>query len=355
LLASITIHNFRCIHDAALDLHERGTGIVGANASGKTSLLEAIYFLAHGRSFRTSMRARMLGPHGASFRIVGALSRTPQPTYAGVEYTGDKLRVRLGGEELTGISAVTRELPVQIVDPSIHRLIEEGASRRRRLLDWGVFHVEQNFLNPWRRYQRALGQRNAALRSGMDTRILDSWTEELATTAAEIDAQRAGYVALLRPVFMELADSLLGFSVELEYLRGWSPEHPLEMVLAGSEMRDRRLKTTIVGPHRADLTFKIDGTAARDRVSRGQQKMLAVALILAQVRLRAERHPVPRSCLLLDDPAAELDVDNLGKVLSALAKLPTQLVITSLNQQGLNGMEIGRMFHVEQGRVRQML
>ena len=297
----------------------------------------------------------MLGPHGASFRIVGALSPAPEPTYAGVEYAGDKLRVRLGGEELTGISAVTRELPVQIVDPSIHRLIEEGASRRRRLLDWGVFHVEQNFLSPWRRYQRALAQRNAALRSGMESRILGSWTEDLATAAVQIDAQRAGYVAMLRPAFMALADLLLGFSVELEYLRGWSSEHSFEAALASSEMRDRRLKTTTVGPHRADLTFKIDGAAARDRVSRGQQKMLAVALILAQVRLRAERHPVPRSCLLLDDPAAELDVDNLGKVLSVLAKLPTQLVITSLDQEGFCGMEVGRMFHVEQGRVRQML
>jgi DNA replication and repair protein RecF len=189
----------------------------------------------------------------------------------------------------------------------------------------------------------------------MDSGILGSWTEELATAAAEIDAQRSGYVAILRPVFRDLASLLLGFSVELEYLRGWSSEQTFEAVLASSEARDRRLKTTTVGPHRADLAFKIDGTPARDRVSRGQQKMLAVALILAQVRVRAERHPVPRSCLLLDDPAAELDVDNLGKVLCVLAKLPTQLVITSLNQQGLHGMEIGRMFHVEQGRVRQML
>jgi hypothetical protein len=121
----------------------------------------------------------------------------------------------------------------------------------------------------------------------MDSRILGSWTEELATTATEIDAQRAGYVARLRPVFMELADSLLGFSVELEYLRGWSSERALEMVLAGSEIRDRRLKTTTVGPHRADLTFKIDGAAARDRVSRGQQKMLAVALIIGVLSLAA--------------------------------------------------------------------
>jgi DNA replication and repair protein RecF len=338
-----------------LDLHERGTGIVGPNASGKTSLLEAIYFLAHGRSFRTSVRTRMLGAHGASFRIVGALSQTSSLTHAGVEYAGDNLRVRLGGKELAGISAVTRELPVQIVDPSIHRLIEEGANRRRRLLDWGVFHVEQTFLSPWRRYQRALGQRNAALRSGMDSRIVWSWTEDLATAAAEIDVQRSAYVAMLRPVFMELARSLLGFSVELDYLRGWSSEQAFDAVLVSSETRDRRLKTTTVGPHRADLTFKIDGTSARDLVSRGQQKMLAVALILAQVRLRAERHSLPRSCLLLDDPAAELDVDNLGKVLAVLAKLPTQLVITSLNQEGLHGMEVGRMFHVEQGRVYQML
>lgn len=297
----------------------------------------------------------MLGPHDSSFRIVGTLSRSLHPTHAGVEYAGDSLRVRMGGEELTGISAVTRELPVQIVDPSIHRLIEEGAGRRRRLLDWGVFHVEQDFLAPWRRYQRALSQRNAALRAGMDSRVVSGWTEQLCTPASEIDAQRSEYIAMLRPVFIDMANRLLGLSVELNYLRGWNADQTLEAALAGSDARDRRLKTTTAGPHRADITFRIDGAPARDRVSRGQQKMLAVALILAQVRLRAEKQPTPKSCLLLDDPAAELDVDNLGKVLAVLATLPTQLVITSLNGQGLNGMDVGRMFHVEQGRFRQML
>ena len=355
MLASITIQNFRCIQNAGLEFHERGTGIIGPNASGKTSLLESIYFLAHGRSFRTAVRARMLGPHASSFRIVGKLSDPHAVRHGGVEYSGDALRVRLGGEELTGISALTRELPVQIVDPSIHRLIEEGANRRRRLLDWGVFHVEQSFLQPWRRYQRALAQRNAALRSAMDMSTLESWAEELALAAHEIDRLRSAYATLLRPVFAGMAEELLGFPVSLDYLRGWNPELNLQGALKESELRDRRLRTTTVGPHRADLSFKIDGRAARDRVSRGQQKMLAVAFILAQVRLRAEHHPAPRSCLLLDDPAAELDVDNLGKVLAVLAKLPAQLVITSLSEEGLQGVEIGRMFHVEQGRFRQML
>ena len=124
--------------------------------------------------------------------------------------------------------------------------------------------------------------------------------------------------------------------------------------LHDSISRDLRLKTTHVGPHRADLGFLIDGTPARDRVSRGQQKMLAAAFILSQVLVRAQL-PGPRASLMLDDPAAELDVDNLGKLLAAIAEIPAQLLVTSVHERGLEGIRMGRRFHVEQGRFAPML
>jgi DNA replication and repair protein RecF len=177
---------------------------------------------------------------------------------------------------------------------------------------------------------------------------LHSWDLELANAATSIDAMRVGYAATLQPVFSRIAQDLLGVSADLGYQRGWAVDLTLEEALNNSAERDARLRTTTVGPHRADLTLRVEGVLARDRVSRGQQKMIATALVLAQILAGADRMG-QRTVLLLDDPAAELDVDNLGKLLEVISTVPAQLVVTSLSSQGLSGMQIGRRFHVEQG------
>ena len=355
MLTSIRIENFRSFRDACVDLDASATGIIGPNGSGKTTFLEAIYFLAHGRSFRTSLRAKLLGPDADFFRITGQLNDAAKSVYGGVEYARGRLRIRIGGEELPGIAALTRVLPVQIVDPSIHRLIEEGSAPRRRLLDWGVFHVEPKFAGVWRRYQRALNQRNAALREEMSAQAVASWIPELESAAVLMDQLRREYLEGLQPIFRGLAMQLLGFQVDACYTRGWNEASSLAQELEHCLARDRKLKTTTRGAHRADVMFQMDGVVARERVSRGQQKMLALAFVLAQLQLRVQAQSEPRSCLLLDDPAAELDVDNLGKVLRVLARLPVQLVFTSLSLDGLETVNFGRMFHVKQGQITSML
>ena len=259
------------------------------------------------------------------------------------------MTARLAGTGISSVSDIAEVLPIQVIDPGVHRLIEEGSARRRRLLDWGVFHVKHQFIATWRRYQRALKQRNAALRDGEDPVVVAAWEADLAASGEALDHHRHGYVDLLEPHFSRIASLLLGLPVALGYRRGWPADSGLTAALEEGRSRDLRLKTTTVGAHRADLTFKVDGELARDRVSRGQQKMLAASLILAQIELMAARG-MDRVCLLLDDPAAELDVDNLGRLLGVINDIPAQIVVTSVTNAGLKGMQIGRMFHVEQGR-----
>jgi DNA replication and repair protein RecF len=233
-------------------------------------------------------------------------------------------------------------------------LVEEGSARRRRLMDWGVFHVKREFLGYWRRYQRALSQRNAALRSADGELLIAPWERDLCSAGEEVDRLRSAYIDHLRPHFESLAERLVGPDTTLVYRRGWPAELNLREALSDSIIRDRRLKTTHVGPHRADLGFVVDGVAARDRVSRGQQKMLAAAFILAQLQCHTALGAAP-STLMLDDPAAELDVDNLGKLLLAIAEIPSQLIVTSVHERGLKGIDIGRRFHVKQGRFEAVL
>jgi DNA replication and repair protein RecF len=231
-------------------------------------------------------------------------------------------------------------------------LVEEGAAHRRKILDWGVFHVEPRFAAIWGTYQRAVKQRNAALKA-RSWEVADALGDQLVRAGEELAELRRSYYAAMKPTFEQVAGELLDQKVTLEYRQGWG-ESSLAEALAQALPRDRRLGTTSVGPHRGDLHLEIGARAARDVVSRGQQKLLASALVLAQARLLAERLG-RRACLLLDDPGAELDVDNLGKLLRAVARTPAQVLATSLTPNGLDGVELSRMFHVEQGQISSML
>lgn len=349
MLTTIDIENFRCIRAAHLTLDPQATGIVGENGSGKTSLLEAIYFLAHGRSFRANQREKLLPPQTDFLRVVGRIQTARGELVAGIEYGKQGTRANLAGQGISGIAEIAEILPVQVIDPGVHRLIEEGSARRRRLLDWGVFHVKHEFLGVWRRYQRALQQRNAVLRSNGDEQLLAAWEGELGTAGHRVDTLRSEYASQLLPHFVGIAEQLLGAQgARFSYRRGWAAEHELVAQLIESRPRDQRLRTTTVGAHRADVAFAFEGAPARDRVSRGQQKLLAAAFILAQLAFQAAQG-APPACLMLDDPAAELDVDNLGKLLAAVSKIPAQLVITSVHESGLEGVKLGRKFHVKQG------
>ena len=354
MLTEITVENFRCIEHASLDFDSRSTGIIGDNASGKTSLLEAIYFLGHGRSFRAAQAEKLKREGTPFFRIVGRIAAPRGLLTAGLEHSQGRTKGQLAGQGISGIADIAEVLPLQIIDPGVHRLVEEGSARRRRLMDWGVFHVKREFLGYWRRYQRALSQRNAALRTTHDEELVHAWEQDFCAAGAEVDRLRSDYVEELRPHFEALAFRLVGPGTTLTYRRGWPTELDLRVALQDSISRDLRLKTTHIGPHRADLVFSIDGTPARDRVSRGQQKMLAAAFILSQLQCHTALGAAPTT-LMLDDPAAELDVDNLGKLLLAIAEIPSQLIVTSVHERGLKGIEIGRRFHVKQGHFEPMV
>lgn len=349
MLTAIDIENFRCIRSAHLELDPQATGIVGENGSGKTSLLESIYFLAHGRSFRANQREKLLPPQADFLRVVGHIQTSRGDLVAGIEFSDQGTRANLAGQGVSGIAEIAEVLPVQVIDPGVHRLIEEGSARRRRLLDWGVFHVKHEFLGVWRRYQRGLQQRNAALRAGGDEQLLAAWEREISAAGNRVDELRGEYAAQLLPYFVSVADELLGAQgARFTYRRGWAGDQDLAAQLAESRPRDQRLRTTTVGAHRADMSFFFEGAPARDRVSRGQQKLLAAAFILGQLAFQSA-HGAPPACLMLDDPAAELDVDNLGKLLTAVTRIPSQLIITSVHEGGLEGVKLGRKFHVKQG------
>ena len=144
--------------------------------------------------------------------------------------------------------------------------------------------------------------------------------------------------------------TLSGLEVELHYARGWSHDHSLAEALATSRVGDALRRQTQAGPHRADVAVRLNGRAARDLLSRGQQKLVAVAMTIAQLRLLQDLQQVTPT-LLLDDPAAELDGERLQRFIDEVASLRCQLVVTSLHSESRLFGTPESTFHMEAGRV----
>ena len=347
----LQVSNFRCLETAELELDPHFTLISGPNASGKTSLLEAIYVLGRGRSFRTRRLDKLIRSGSAQFIVFGEVELAERRVALGIEGSAEGMRARMRGERVSSLAELAAVLPVQIIDPEVHRLIEEGPGRRRRFLDWGVFHVEHAFVRQWQDYQQVLKQRNAALRSRQPYAVVSAWDGELVRLGEWIDAARTHYVTQLLVASREIARALLGMELDLSYRSGWAKDSSFVSALKESWAHDHESGSTLVGPQRAELAIRLDGASVKDRISRGQQKLLAASLLMAQVSLFPRDSDI-RPTLLLDDPAAELDSERLQGLIREVSSRSVQLVVTSLSAQFDVLGTPGRRYSLEGGRVR---
>lgn len=353
-LSHLKIRDFRNLIDVELEPVAGVNLISGQNASGKTSLLESVYYLSHLRSFRTPYLADLIH-NGASTMQLYALAqdRLNKSVPIGIKRSSDSLEVRAAQQPVKRVADITALFPVLAIHPDSYRLITGSPSERRAFIDWGVFHVEHGFFEAWRRYRKALSQRNAALKSGQNDAYCKLWDQELERSSKYIDTRRSRYFQDLQPF---LDDLIVQFfpqqQIKLEYRRGWKEGKSLQEILETSFERDRKRGITHAGPHRADLYIQVDGKSAQTGISRGQQKVLVAMLKLAQVQQFTQS--ANRHCILLyDDLAAELDQTYRAQILDVLSRMPIQLFLTAIEPELIDLGEWAdvKMFHVEQGKL----
>jgi DNA replication and repair protein RecF len=349
-LKNLKCTDFRCLATAELEFGSGNNLIYGPNASGKTSILEAVAYLGRGRSFRGASTRELVRHDTDAFVLFGRVDSGVREISLGVRNSNAGLEVHADGEKRNSAASLAEALPLQVIDPDVHKLIAGGPEDRRRYLDWIAFHVEHGYLDRWRRFRRALKQRNAALRSGANRETLSGWDQELAELGVDIDDVRQRMLEITRPALEEVGEALLGSRVGFDYQRGWAADRTLAEALAASMERDQQLGSTQSGPHRADIRLRYDERQARKLVSRGQQKLLACSLILAATDV-VQTHLEKPLLLLLDDPAAELDSDSLVQLMNNVANLGCQVIATTLEPQRALFHEAPTLFHVEQGIV----
>ena len=331
--------------------------ITGDNGAGKTSLLEALHLMAYGRSFRGRVRDGLVRTGAEAVEVFVEWQEGTEARHrrAGLRHTGQTWLGRLDGQNVSQLGELCAALAVVSFEPGSHALVTGGGEPRRRFVDWGLFHVEPGFLSLWRRYARALKQRNALLKSGAGGPQLDAWDHELAEAGEPMTRHRRQYLEQLQARLLAVAGDLvpaLGAG-SIEFQSGWrSSELSLADALLVARDRDRSVGYTTVGPHRADWRIDYANHPQRETLSRGQAKLSALSALLAQAEDYAQRRgewPI----MALDDLASELDRNHQRRVLQRLLGSGAQVFVTGTEPpSALAELEVmPSVFHVEHGRI----
>lgn len=335
-LTQLELQHFRHFDHYSLAPSPTCNVILGANGSGKSSILEAIYLLAMGRSFRNTQLSALIQHEAPAFQVVGHWQNDFERHIAigfakKRQHSGNDIHV--DGRAIHGLSELVRLVPLQLIHHESFHLLDAGPQSRREFLDWGVFHSEPCFYPAWQRYQRALKQRNAALKRQQALSELCLWDQELTLQADVIHQLRQAYLHALLPHFESLLAKLLPIdSLHIQYLPGWDVELSLQTILERHYARDRQLGYSQHGPHRADLKVKWHQHDADHVLSRGQQKLVSYALRLAQSQLLRDNCG-KRVVLLIDDLPAELDAQKIDQAMQLLLDLRCQLFITAVDDR----------------------
>ena len=356
-LSRLEVKNLRILASVSIRPGRRFNVVVGDNGAGKTSILEAVHVLGTGRSFRTRRVDGLIKEGSEEADVFGEVRLGEgEGRKLGVRKSWEGRVVKVDGEAVGSASRLAQELCVGVFGPDSHRLISEGPLERRRLMDWGLFHVERGYLDAVARYRRALQQRNAALRLGRGRGSAGVWLEELAEYGKVVDRFRRAYAASIGGYLEEKGRALGQKGIDVRYKRGWDDGTELESVLAEDIQRDLDRGYTGRGPHAADLVLRVNGKAARDACSRGQAKQVAAALVLSHVEF-VERGRGTPPVLLVDDLASELDFAARKRFLELLEKGESQVFVTALDRQAIEGLSQWdhTLFHVEQGKVTEVL
>ena len=356
-LSKLWVQHLRLFSNLEIDLSPAINVFVGDNGAGKTSVLEAIDILSRGKSFRTSNISEVVEHNKKeliiSAEIEGAVN---QSTHLGIAKNGLDTQLRVNKKNVSKWSELTQYLPLLAFHPESYRLITDGPSQRRKYMDWGLFHVEPHFKEVWKNYSRALKQRNVCLKQ-QQLEEASSWHQALVKNGEELDRLRNSYFLEIEPIVQLIAPKLgLNDAIVLDYKPGWDRQTSLLSLLENELANGKIPFSTQCGPHRADIALGWKGSSFAKSSSRGQQKILAITLKLAQAEHLFTQYN-RSSIYLIDELPAELDQARCQKVLGLLASLGNQILITSIAREPIKkftSQEIN-WFHVERGQVTSML
>jgi DNA replication and repair protein RecF len=350
-LTQVNIHNVRNIKKIQMNLHPNFNVFYGSNGSGKTSILEAIYLLGSGRSFKTRETTPILSFFESSLTVFAKID--VDDTLSIQKSTLGSTKVKINQQICSNTSSLATYLPCQLFYQDMFQIIDTGPAVRRSLLDWGLFYKENNYNNLIKEYRHVLKQRNSLLKQKAKPFNFIPWDKLLVDLAVEIDILRDNYFKIWSITFQDFLEQLTSTYCTIKYYKGWDKKNlglDYKAILAEKFNQDLQYQYTSAGPHNADIIFDSVELKAKQVLSRGQQKIILIALKLAQASL------LQKPCIyLFDDVIAELDLMHIENLLKCLAKLKGQFFFTAIDATPLinsNHLENPFVFKVDNGSIK---
>ncbi len=354
----LTIQNCRSLSNVQLELSEHLNIIIGENASGKTSLLEALTLLSAGRSFRTTHISDVISYNNDSVLVSAKVSDNKNiHSQIGLQKSIKKTLIRINKDNIYTQAELSLYLPLTIIHPGSIDLITGSPTQRRSFIDWIAFYKFPTFHHHWKQYQHILKQRNLCLKDFKYRSSLSKWTEELVELQPLINDYRKDAVVLLK---QEWSNILTFLFTDIKFDILFKTGFPDSLAITTDnllnyynekESYDLKIQRTSGGVHRADFKIIMGDRLATDCASRGQLKLLAISLLLAKNAVISSSDK-NKGILLIDDLAAELDTNNKKILLHYLSSLNQQLFITMTKQYDIPSSDLDcKVFHVKHGDI----
>jgi DNA replication and repair protein RecF len=347
------VRDLRNVKQAALELAPGLNVLVGRNAQGKTSLLEAVGLLARGRSFRTEQTETLIRRGAGGLRALGTAVASDRRTCLEVEVTPGARRLVVDGREVPPREYHGR-LEVVVYSTDRLRVVRGPMRERRQFLDRSGASLWPAYRQTVREFERVLAQRNAALDAG--AKDLETWNERFVELGARLRERRAAYVERLRQALRhgfhpegERYDVVL---VPAPLAGGAGAERPrLAAEIEGRRRDEARARRSLVGPHRDEALLLVDGEEAGVAASSGQARSLLLALALATLEVYRQETGTA-AVALLDDLDSELDEARATALCREVGSRGQALVTTAHTGWARRLAGMGRLFEVEAGEVR---
>ena len=310
--------------------------IIGKNNDGKTSLLEGIYYCSTLKSFKQVTTSMLIKNNSKTLKVLLKYTKSGENTTISVEKNLTSGSTNKINDKKASAKQLFINLPVLALNFGSTNIVTTNSDERRSFLDWGVFHVEHNYIDIFKDYQKAIKQRNSLLKK-KDRTNLDYWTDTVVERGNLLHSYRESYFNEFNKHFISLQESISSFmpdvysdirNMELDFSRGWPNNKSFEIAMIESIDKDIIFKHTTCGPHRADITFKSSGIDLKHISSMSTQIITGLLMVLSQARMFHVKHGY-NPIVLIDDLFFGIDDKNLKLVINLLVSSNAQCFITA--------------------------
>lgn len=365
-IKQIILKDYRNYTQDKIEFVTKSNIVIGKNAQGKTNILEAVYFCAFGKSFRTTKDTELIKKGSVAFRIRIDFFKNNRDQIIDIIYRQDqKKQILLNEVPLKNIIELIGCINVVLFSPEDLKLIKGGPSERRRFLDREISHLSKRYIDDLVNYHKILNQRNKLLKSIFFKpslkKSLDVWDEQLVQFGINVIRKRADFIDKLDKIAKITHKSLTygKETISVQYFSSLMTHSTFEYdkieiefkkQLINAHEKDIKYGFTSIGPHKDDLIIKIDENDTRKYASQGQQRTAALTLKLSEIKV-IEQEIGETPILLLDDVMSELDLERQSLLTQAIKGMQTILTTTDL--QGLDQNQIApfQLIEVEKGAI----